>query len=58
MHNLLQQETLKRDRQWDVRERWRLITQAINWAEAQPTVRRNTPRQCLAEQDRKLAALR
>ena len=53
MSDLVQQEQLKRDRHWDARERWRLILEAIAWAEAQSTARRNTPRQCLAEQARK-----
>ena len=53
---LLQQEELKRERHWDARERWRLILEAIAWAETQATVRRNTPQRCLAEQARKLAA--
>lgn len=56
MDKLLQQEELKRDRHWDAREKWRLILEAIAWAEAQPTVRRNTPERCLAEQARKLRA--
>jgi hypothetical protein len=56
MNNLLQQEELKRDRHWDTRERWRLILEAISWAETQATVQRNTPRQCLIEQARKSPA--
>ncbi|MEI8123428.1 MAG: hypothetical protein WCI20_15475 [bacterium] len=55
MNNLLQQEELKRDRHLDAGQRWRLIQEAISWAETQETVRRNTPQRCLAEQTRKLA---
>jgi hypothetical protein len=54
MSDLLRQEELKRDRHWDARERWRLILEAISWAEVQAPVRRNTPQRCLAEQARKL----
>jgi hypothetical protein len=55
MSNILRQEELKRDRHFDAREKWRLILEAISWAEGQTTERRNTPRRCLAEQARKLS---
>jgi len=57
MSNIVQQEELKRDRHVDAREKWRLILEAIAWAEGQVTVRRNTPQRCLDEQARKLSAL-
>ena len=57
MSNLVEQEELKRDRHLDAREKWRLILEAISWAEGQATVRRNTPQRCLAEQARKLSAI-
>ncbi len=55
MNDILQQEEHKRDRHLDAREKWRLIMEAISWAEGQATVRRNTPQRCLAEQARKLS---
>jgi hypothetical protein len=55
MADLLETETRKRDRQIDPVERWRLIRQAIDWAEQQATVRRNTPSRCVREQARKNA---
>jgi hypothetical protein len=57
MSNIVQQEELKRDRHMDAREKWRLILEAISWAENQTTVRRNTPQRCLVDQARKLNAL-
>jgi len=57
MSNIVQQEELKRDRHLDAREKWRLILEAISWAESQVTVRRNTPQRCLADQARKLSSL-
>jgi hypothetical protein len=50
-------EEAKRERHWDARLRWQVLQQTITWAEAQATVRRNTPAACLREQQRKLAAL-
>ena len=44
---LKQREECKRDRLWDPRERWRVIQETLTWAEAQRTVRRNTPSTCL-----------
>ncbi len=57
MSNLVQLEEIKRNRHLDPREKWRLIQEAITWAEAQSTVRRNMPQRCLAEQAGKLSAL-
>ncbi len=57
MSDFVQQEELKRDRHLDAREKWRLILEAIAWAEGQVTVQRNTPQRCLAEQARKLSTL-
>jgi len=54
MSNTVKQEELKRDRHLDAREKWRLILEAIDWAERQVTVQRNTPQRCLAEQARKM----
>ena len=55
---LLAAEEAKRERNWDSALRWKVIQETIRWAETQRTVRRNTPAACLAEQERKLAALR
>jgi hypothetical protein len=52
---LIHLEERKRDRTWNAQERWRLIQEAMTWAEAQSTVRRNIPRNRLEEQARKLA---
>lgn len=54
---LVAAEEAKRERNWNPRLRWQVIQDTITWAEAQRTVRRNTPTGCLAEQRRKLAEL-
>ena len=46
-------EEIKRDGHWNARERWRLLQEAMTWAESQATVRRNTAESCLREQARK-----
>lgn len=51
------QEEAKRERNWNPELRWKVIRETLTWAEAQATVRRNTPAACLAEQQRKLAWL-
>jgi hypothetical protein len=51
-------EEVRRDRHTDPAERWRLIQETITWAEAQSTVRRNTPAACKARERRLLAAHR
>jgi len=53
--NLKDAEEAKRERHWDARTRWGVLQETIAWAEAQATVRRNTPAACLREQRRKLA---
>ena len=57
MNLLIQREERKRERRWNSQDRWRLIQEALNWAETQSTVRRNTPECRVAEQARKLAFL-
>ena len=47
---LLRSEERKREAHWDPGERWRVIQEMIAWADAQATVRRNTPSRCLALQ--------
>jgi hypothetical protein len=53
---LKRREEEKRERMWDPGERWRVIQETIAWAEAQATVRRNTPARCL-ELERRWNAL-
>lgn len=55
LSELIAAEEAKRERNWDPKRRWQVIQETIAWAEAQQTVRRNTPAACLAEQQRKLA---
>ncbi len=52
---LLQAEEAKRDRNWDTALRWKAILAAIEWADAQQPVRRNTRERCLQLQREKLA---
>jgi hypothetical protein len=52
---LIAAEEAKREHNSDPKLRWKAIQETITWAEAQRTVRRNTPAACLAEQNRKLA---
>lgn len=49
-----QSEDAKREAAWDPQARWRAIQETLTWAEAQATVRRNTPEQCLRWEARKL----
>lgn len=51
-------EEAKREACWDPAVRWRVIQETITWAEAQATVRRNTPPRCLELQRAKLARFR
>ncbi|MHB1035675.1 MAG: hypothetical protein ACYC35_12430 [Pirellulales bacterium] len=55
--DLKRREEEKRDAHWDAAERWRVLQETITWAEAQATVRRNTPARCLELERAKLAAL-
>jgi hypothetical protein len=52
---LVFEEEKKRWRNWDPKLRWEAIQNAIAWADAQSTVRRNTKEGCLANQRRLLA---
>jgi hypothetical protein len=54
---LIASEEAKRNRHLDPVERWRLIQAAIEWAQSQQTVRRNTKEACLANQARLLAGI-
>ena len=56
MNDLMQREQLKREQTWDASQRWSVLLETIAWAEAQPTVRRNTPERCIAEEARKFHA--
>ena len=57
MNGLIQREETKRAHRLDPRERWRQILEAIAWAESQQDPPRNSPRRCLEEQTRKIAAM-
>lgn len=57
MNPLIQNEELKRERRWSNQERWRLIQEALDWAEAQSTVKRNDPKNRLKEEAWKNAAI-
>ena len=54
LSDLIHREEQKREAAWDAAERWRVIQETITWAEAQATVRRNTPAECLRLQRAKL----
>jgi hypothetical protein len=54
---LKRREEEKRDRMTSPTARWKLIQQAITWAEQQKTVRRNTREECLRRQAILLAGL-
>jgi len=54
LNDLKRREEEKREAAWDAAERWRVIQETITWAEAQATVRRNTPAECLRIQRAKL----
>jgi hypothetical protein len=54
--DLKRQEEAKRDRHWSPAERWRIIQETIDWADAQAPVSRNSMTRCLELQRRKLAA--
>lgn len=45
--NLVLHEHEKRERAWTPAARWRAIQETIAWAEAQATVKRNTPAACI-----------
>ncbi|MGA2068606.1 MAG: hypothetical protein ABSG86_26785 [Thermoguttaceae bacterium] len=57
IHELKCREERKRDATWDPAERWRALQEMIAWAEAQATVRRNTPARCIELERAKLARL-
>ena len=52
--DLKRREEQKREAAWDAAKRWRVLQETITWAEAQATVRRNTPADCLRIQRAKL----
>lgn len=52
------EEEARRERNWDARERWRILQETIAWAESQATARRNERLARLREQARKLEWLR
>ncbi len=56
LDDLKRSEEQKREAHWDPAQRWRVLQATITWAEAQATVRRNTPQKCLELQAAKLKA--
>jgi len=55
--DLVRREQAKREACWNPLQRWRVLQQMITWAEAQTTLRRNTPQTCLRLERAKLARL-
>jgi hypothetical protein len=47
LSDIKRREEQKREAALGPTERWRLIMEAITWAERQPQVQRNTPARCL-----------
>jgi hypothetical protein len=47
---LLHREEAKRNRMWDPTERWQMIQEMIDWADAQKPVPRNSKEGCLSAQ--------
>lgn len=56
-NDLIEREEAKRERMIDPQLRWKVLQQAITWAEQQKTVRRNTREECLRRQAILLAGL-
>ncbi len=48
--DLVLRELEKRERAWTPAARWQAIQEAIRWAEAQATVKRNSPAACIASE--------
>jgi hypothetical protein len=55
--DLKRREEQKREAMWDPAERWRVIQEMIDWADAQAPVSRNTPARCLERERAILAGL-
>ena len=53
----IKEEEARRDRNWDARERWSVILQTIEFAEAQQPIKRNSQEACLERQRRLNRAL-
>ena len=53
--DLKRREEATREAHWDPLQRWLALQDMLTWAEAQATVRRNTPARCLDLQRAKLA---
>lgn len=53
----IQREEAKRNRCWDLRDRWRVLQETITWADAQLSPPRNSPQSCLARQRQHAAGL-
>ena len=57
LSELKAREEAKRERNWNAAQRWRVIQATITWAEAQATVRRNTPEACRKKEAEILASM-
>ena len=55
---LKKKEEIKRERNWDPQERWKVIQATITWAESQTAFPRNSRHACLRKQACLLRALR
>ena len=55
---LLHSEEAKRNRMWDPVERWRMIQETIDWADAQKPVPRNSKEGYLAAQRKSLERMK
>jgi len=51
--DLARREHERRERAWSPAARWQAILETIRWAEAQATVRRNTPAACITQERRR-----
>lgn len=51
--DLAGREHERRERAWTPAARWQAILETLSWAEAQATVRRNTPAACLRQERRR-----
>lgn len=58
LSELKQLEEAKRERNWDAKKRWLVLQATIDWAQAQATVKRNTPAARKQEEREKLAGKR
>ena len=46
-------EEVKREKAWNRRHRWEVLQRTIGWTDAQQPLPRNSPRGCLAHEQRR-----